>query len=54
MVGSHPFHGVRIAGHRFDCGDKVGYLEANIAYALERPDLREQVRAVLAPYFTRG
>ncbi|MCA8926606.1 MAG: UTP--glucose-1-phosphate uridylyltransferase GalU [Alphaproteobacteria bacterium] len=54
MVGSHPFHGVRIEGRRFDCGDKVGYLEANIAYALQRPDLREDVRAVIAPYFNGG
>lgn len=52
MVGSHPFHGVRISGRRFDCGDKVGYLEANIAYALKRPEMRDQVRALLAPYFT--
>jgi len=51
MVGSHPFHGVRIEGRRFDCGDKVGYLEANVAYALQRPDLAASVRAVLAPYF---
>lgn len=54
MVGSHPFHGVRISGRRFDCGDKVGYLEANIAYALKRPEMRDQVRALLAPYFTGG
>jgi len=53
MIGSHPFHGVRIDGRRFDCGDKVGYLEANIAYALQRPDLRDSVHAVLAPYFEK-
>jgi UTP--glucose-1-phosphate uridylyltransferase len=33
-------------GQRYDAGDKVGYLEANLAYALKRPDLRDAVRAL--------
>jgi UTP--glucose-1-phosphate uridylyltransferase len=32
--------GYRFQGQRYDAGDKVGYLKANIAYALKRPDLR--------------
>ncbi|MBI1182589.1 MAG: UTP--glucose-1-phosphate uridylyltransferase GalU [Alphaproteobacteria bacterium] len=43
MIGSVPFHGYRFEGIRFDCGDKVGFLEANLAYALERDDLRDGV-----------
>lgn len=39
LIGHGPFHGLEFAGRRFDCGDKLGYLEANIAYALDRPDL---------------
>ncbi len=33
--------GVRFKGERHDAGDRLGYLQANIAYALKRPDLRE-------------
>jgi len=38
-----PFHGLRFEGTRFDCGDKVGFLKANLAFALKRPDMSEQV-----------
>jgi len=40
-----PFHGVRFEGTRFDCGDKVGFLQANLAFALDRPDMRDKVAA---------
>lgn len=43
MIGSSPFHGLRFEGRRFDCGDKAGFLEASVAFALERDDLRDQV-----------
>ncbi len=46
-IGSVPFHGLRYKGRRFDCGDKVGWLEANLHFALERPDMREPVRDFL-------
>jgi UTP--glucose-1-phosphate uridylyltransferase len=46
-IGLIPFHGVRFEGRRFDCGNKVGYLEANLAYALSRDDLRDRVVAML-------
>ncbi len=50
MIGHTPFHGLRYEGRRFDCGDKVGFLEAQIAFALKRPDLRDEVRAFLRTY----
>jgi UTP--glucose-1-phosphate uridylyltransferase len=50
MIGHTPFHGLRYEGRRFDCGDKVGYLEAQIAFALKRPDLADKVRAFLPTY----
>jgi UTP--glucose-1-phosphate uridylyltransferase len=50
QIGGAPFHGLRFAGRRFDCGDKVGFLEANIAFALERPDMGDQVRDILKSY----
>ncbi|GAB0113011.1 UTP--glucose-1-phosphate uridylyltransferase GalU, partial [Acidisoma sp. C75] len=34
MIGHSPFHGLRFEGTRFDCGDKAGYLEAQIAFGL--------------------
>jgi UTP--glucose-1-phosphate uridylyltransferase len=36
---SQPFYGVKFDGTSFDCGSKVGFLTANVAYALARPDL---------------
>jgi UTP--glucose-1-phosphate uridylyltransferase len=50
LIGKVPFYGLRYAGRRFDCGDKVGFLEAQIAFALKRPDLAPQVRAFLKNY----
>jgi UTP--glucose-1-phosphate uridylyltransferase len=54
MVGHGPFHGLRFDGVRFDCGDKVGFLEANLAFALERDDMREDVREIMRRYLARG
>ena len=39
--------GVRFTGTRHDAGDRLGYLQANIAYALKRPELREGLLAWL-------
>ncbi len=50
MIGHTPFHGLRYEGKRFDCGDKVGYLEAQIAFALKRPDISGAVREFLKHY----
>ena len=50
MIGAAPFHGLRFEGKRFDCGDKAGFLEANIAFALARDDLADDVRALLGAY----
>jgi UTP--glucose-1-phosphate uridylyltransferase len=46
MMGTVPLHGVRFEGRRFDCGSKAGFLEANIAFAAEREDLRDEVRRI--------
>jgi UTP--glucose-1-phosphate uridylyltransferase len=50
LIGEQPFHGLRYEGRRFDCGDKIGYLEAQIAFALKRPDLADEVHAFLKNY----
>lgn len=46
MIGQQPFHAVTFNGNRYDCGSKVGYIEANLALALQRPDMAEQIRAI--------
>jgi UTP--glucose-1-phosphate uridylyltransferase len=43
LIGVMPFHGLRYVGRRFDCGDKVGFLEANIAFALQRDDMKVEI-----------
>jgi len=45
MIATSPYHGYRFRGTRYDCGDKAGYIAANLAFALERPDLAPSVRA---------
>ncbi len=47
---NRPFLGLRFEGRRFDCGDKAGFLEANIAFALARPDMAKAVREILSEY----
>ena len=49
-IGDIPFHGLRFAGKRFDCGNKVGFVEANVAFALERDDMADAVRGILDEY----
>ena len=48
--GDRPFYGLRFAGRRYDCGDKLGWLEANIAFALAQPGLAPQLKQILANY----
>ncbi len=50
MIGNTPFHGLKFEGRRFDCGDKIGFLEAQIAFGLARPDLSALVREFLKNY----
>ncbi len=49
-IGRVPFHGLRFEGRRFDCGDKAGFIEANIAFALERDDMRQDMRDIVRRY----
>ena len=45
MIGQQAFHAVTFDGKRYDCGSKAGYVQANLALALDRPDLADAVRA---------
>lgn len=52
LIGTQPFHGLRFDGVRFDCGGRLGFLEANIAFALADPAIGAQVAALLQNYTT--
>ena len=56
MIGlsrTQRFYGVEFAGERHDCGSKPGFLRANIAYGLARPDLRDGLRDDMKAYLER-
>ena len=48
LIGRQPFHGVTFDGERHDCGDKTGFVIANLALALKRDDVAPAVKAFLA------
>jgi UTP--glucose-1-phosphate uridylyltransferase len=45
LMRRQPFYGLKYEGRSFDCGSKLGFLLANVAYGLERPDLGESLAA---------
>ncbi len=47
LIGKGPFHGYRFQGARHDCGHVDGFLQANIAFALARPDVAPALRTFL-------
>ncbi|MFN5903106.1 MAG: UTP--glucose-1-phosphate uridylyltransferase GalU [Novosphingobium sp.] len=54
MIGHQPFHAVTFAGRRFDCGSKIGFLEATLALALEREDMADEARAMVQRLLAQG
>ena len=50
-VESIPFHGFRFEGQRFDCGTKLGFVIANVAFAAARSDLRDDIHDMLQDIF---
>ena len=44
QIGSTPFKGLRFSGERFDCGSKLGFLQANIAFGLANSELEADLR----------
>jgi UTP--glucose-1-phosphate uridylyltransferase len=45
LLKRQPFYAVKYEGKAFDCGTKLGFLTANVAYALVRPDIAEAFKA---------
>jgi UTP--glucose-1-phosphate uridylyltransferase len=50
LLKSQSFYGVKFKGERHDCGSKQGFLRANIAFGLARPDLADALRADMTAY----
>jgi UTP--glucose-1-phosphate uridylyltransferase len=48
LIGRQPFHAVTVDAVRHDCGDKAGYVIANLAVALDHPDIAPKIQAYLA------
>jgi UTP--glucose-1-phosphate uridylyltransferase len=44
LIGTQPFHALKVDAVRYDCGDKAGFVIANLAMALERDDVAPNVR----------
>ena len=47
LMRRQPFTGVKYRGQSFDCGSKIGFLTANVAFALDRPDISGQFLTAL-------
>lgn len=47
LIGNQPFHALRYTGRRYDCGSRIGFLEANVGVALHRADTAAETRAML-------
>ena len=51
-ASTQPFYGLKFDGRSFDCGSKIGFLAANVAYALARQDIapgfRAEIKKILA------
>lgn len=50
QIGTAPFTGLHFSGERFDCGSKVGFLQANIAFGLDNPDMTDALQEWLRDY----
>lgn len=50
LLKQQPLFGYKFSGTRFDCGDKAGFQMANIAYAMDRPDIKEQLLPFIKRY----
>ncbi|RIA36757.1 UDP-glucose pyrophosphorylase [Hephaestia caeni] len=54
MIGTQPFHAFTFGGKRYDCGDKAGYVQANLELALAHPEIGAKVRAFGERLFAKG
>ncbi|PCJ98609.1 MAG: UTP--glucose-1-phosphate uridylyltransferase [Zetaproteobacteria bacterium] len=50
LLGKQAFHGLRFKGDHFDCGSRLGFIAANLAYSLKDNEIGDGVRALLNTY----
>jgi UTP--glucose-1-phosphate uridylyltransferase len=50
LIGKQPFHGVRFEGRNYDCGSRLGFIEANIAFGLADKEIGDDVTRILERY----
>ena len=51
-IAQVPIHGLRFEGRRYDCGTRVGFVEANVAFGLAHPEMTDRLRPLLAKLLT--
>jgi UTP--glucose-1-phosphate uridylyltransferase len=54
LAKKQPFYGLKFEGRSFDCGSKIGFLTANVAYALARDDIAPAFRAEIKSLLDEG
>src|SRR3954466_5791067 len=54
LAASQPFYGLKFEGRSYDCGSKIGFLAANVAYGLARPDIAPEFRAEIERILKNG
>jgi UTP--glucose-1-phosphate uridylyltransferase len=50
LAKTQPFYGLQFEGRSFDCGSKIGFLAANVSYALAREDIAPAFRAEIKKF----
>ena len=53
LARTQPFHGLKFEGTSYDCGSKLGFLTANVAYALDRPEVADALRGEIEKLLKR-
>jgi UTP--glucose-1-phosphate uridylyltransferase len=53
LMNSQPFYAVKLKGERHDCGSKSGFLRAQLAFGLQRPELRDGLIADMKHYLPK-
>lgn len=50
LIETHPFHGMRFEGKSYDCGSRIGFIEANIAFGMQDTEIGLQVKEIINRY----
>ena len=54
LIGNQPFHGLKFTGQHYDCGSRLGFIEANVAYGLADEKIGDQVKTIIEGYTKNG